>query len=1291
MNNDSTIVIVIAVVVVGVCFACTGAREEPWQSDAGSQTDGASTEKPLIVIKDVSPHVVTGGASVTIRFGANQPLVSCWATVGGLVATCAEPQNGSECACSFVVGASTPEGTVGVQASGTNANGTGVANGKLQVDRTPPQADGNLAAIVRRPVGSNDAVSGGAGTASDDGGDLYPERQVTAVRVWDAESGGNVVLTVTAPDLLADGSFGAVELPGTGELAPRQLWLSTLDAAGNESARVEIVTGRDLDSPTGDGNLMTIVRRDLTQQDGVQGNAGAFDDAVSALKVVRVYDAESGGDLLGSVAPRADGSFPELLFGTMTSSYGRLWAEAEDKCGGTTKTEVLLGTDVAGPTVTGALLTFFARLAPAVDGVVAAPGAFADDVSAIKEVRVFDSATALVPVIPSFLPDASGGFPEKAVGDTGQDRVFFEAVDKAGNVSTRTYSRKVEATYNLAGKVRHKTNPSPLAMYGLAADGDPLASWPGLAPSQVDEFEDTANAAASAVDGSKNSTVGGTSTETALATWTDRTPPGTLPPSAGVHQAMVYDSARGKVIMLFGAPTSGYDPVQGPWEWDGTLGTWTDRTPAGTKPLARWGHAMVYDEERQRVVVFGGSYYDGSSRYLADTWEWDGAAGIWIERTPAGVKPGARSRHAMAYDSTRRKVVLFGGTDGSNNMNHTWEWDGALGTWTDRTPGAAKPSARSGHAMVYDSAQKKVFLFGGYDGSYRQDTWEWDGELGTWIERTPAGTKPLGSSGHAVVYDSTRGKVLQFGGSYYDGSHSYAQYLDADTWEWDGATGTWRLWIPENAKPESRGGHAMAFDSARTKVVMFGGGLQNTAYQELWELDVASATWASRETEVSPTARRELAMAYDGERRKVVLFGGHHFQTDFLADMWDWEGASRTWTKRFPSVTWPSARGGHAMAFDAFRNKVLLFGGLNDSSSHYLSDMWEWDGASESWTERIPPGVKPPTRWAHSLAFDAARGKAVLFGGYRGEDASGDVLADTWEWDGRAGTWSERTSAGAKPSRREFHAMAYDAARGKTVLFGGNTGAGRFQDTWEWDGVLGNWTERVVSGVKPTARAVHVMTYDPASRRVLLFGGIDGTGQKRDTWEWDGMSGIWVERVPAGETPGEGFGHAMAYDTAAGKSVLFGGNLYVPRETWEFSGAVVPHSRHAVHTAVVQLDDGSTASSISAKWVGAGAGEDPANPGVSTPGAQFYVWDWAAGAWELLGSHGLPVASCDEPAGSACTVDGVPSGDPGNYLRSGRIWLMAVPVFSSSAPPGTAVESAIHTDYIEARVSYTLP
>ena len=64
----------------------------------------------------------------------------------------------------------------------------------------------------------------------------------------------------------------------------------------------------------------------------------------------------------------------------------------------------------------------------------------------------------------------------------------------------------------------------------------------------------------------------------------------------------------------------------------------------------------------------------------------------WTQVTPAN-SPSARSQHAMTYDSVRGKVVMFGGTDGIfNQVNDTWEYDGA--NWTQITT-TLSPSGRA--------------------------------------------------------------------------------------------------------------------------------------------------------------------------------------------------------------------------------------------------------------------------------------------------------------------------------------------------------------------------------------------------------------------------------------------------------------------------------------------------------------------------------------------------------------------------------------------------------------------
>ena len=80
----------------------------------------------------------------------------------------------------------------------------------------------------------------------------------------------------------------------------------------------------------------------------------------------------------------------------------------------------------------------------------------------------------------------------------------------------------------------------------------------------------------------------------------------------------------------------------------------------------RFGHALAYDSARGRVVLFGGT---ASLLTLSDTWEWNG--NVWTRQTPA-VSPPARIGHALAYDVARGRVVLFGGHGPGGTLSDTW-------------------------------------------------------------------------------------------------------------------------------------------------------------------------------------------------------------------------------------------------------------------------------------------------------------------------------------------------------------------------------------------------------------------------------------------------------------------------------------------------------------------------------------------------------------------------------------------------------------------------------------------
>jgi hypothetical protein len=142
--------------------------------------------------------------------------------------------------------------------------------------------------------------------------------------------------------------------------------------------------------------------------------------------------------------------------------------------------------------------------------------------------------------------------------------------------------------------------------------------------------------------------------------------------------------------------------------------TWTQLTPAGTPPSARYGHSAIYDPVGDRMVVFGG--YNGSM--INDVWALSLAGSpTWTRLTPAGTLPSVRYGHTAIYDLVRDRMVVFGGY-GASSLNDVWALSLARSpTWTQLTPAETPPSARYRHTAIYDPARDLMVVFGGLLGS----------------------------------------------------------------------------------------------------------------------------------------------------------------------------------------------------------------------------------------------------------------------------------------------------------------------------------------------------------------------------------------------------------------------------------------------------------------------------------------------------------------------------------------------------------------------------------------------
>src|SRR2546426_8444779 len=127
--------------------------------------------------------------------------------------------------------------------------------------------------------------------------------------------------------------------------------------------------------------------------------------------------------------------------------------------------------------------------------------------------------------------------------------------------------------------------------------------------------------------------------------------------------------------------------------------------------------------------------------------------------------------------------------------------------------------------------------------------------------------------------------------------------------------------------------------------------------------------------------------------------------------------------------------------------------------------------SAPGWTELGP--AHPSSFLLGSIAYDAADGYVVLFGG---ATSLGSINGETWKYSG--GTWTQITPTSGPPARFGG-AMTYDTVDGYILLFGGFDSAFQpLRDTWKFS--TGAWTN-ITSSSGPSARAVPSMAYDALS------------------------------------------------------------------------------------------------------------------------------------------------------------------------------------------------------------------
>lgn len=390
-----------------------------------------------------------------------------------------------------------------------------------------------------------------------------------------------------------------------------------------------------------------------------------------------------------------------------------------------------------------------------------------------------------------------------------------------------------------------------------------------------------------------------------------------------------------------------------------------------------------------------------------------------------------------------------------------------------------------------------------------------------------ASTNVPGSRGSSTKWTDKNGNFWLFGGLGYDANNTNG-FMN-DLWKWNGANWTW----------------------------MSGSNIVNTA-------GVYGVKGTPASTNVPPV--RANSMTWTDLNGNLWLFGGQGNSSNYMNDLWEWDGTNWTWisgsnvagqsgiygTKGVPNAN--NVPGGRESGITWVDNSgnLWLFGGENPNN--YYNDLWEWDGTNWTWisgssstnqfgvygVKGVPSASNMPGSRNLSASWKDNSGNFWLLGGF-GYPATGTpplLMNDLWKWDGNNWTWMSGNSNGPSlgvygtkgiaassnvPGSR-YGAGNWVDKNGNFWLFGGygydqsGSYGDVLNDLWQWDGT--NWTW--ISGSSFHAqtgiygsKGVPSTTNNPGARAYPLSW-LDNTGNLwlfggyywNDLWKFDLASSV---------------------------------------------------------------------------------------------------------------------------------------------------------------------------------------
>jgi N-acetylneuraminic acid mutarotase len=218
--------------------------------------------------------------------------------------------------------------------------------------------------------------------------------------------------------------------------------------------------------------------------------------------------------------------------------------------------------------------------------------------------------------------------------------------------------------------------------------------------------------------------------------------------------------------------------------------------------------------------------------------------------------------------------------------------------------------------------------------------------------------------------------------------------------------------------------------------------------------------------------------------------GGVGVGSSYVSDLWEYDTISNTWTQKadFPGPA------GETTSF-VIGNKAYIGGGNGFASNTF----WEYDQTTDIWTERTPWGY-----WVGDHSAFTIGDKGYICGGWGIES-----YTDLMEYDPTTDTWSQKADFPSGQSRAA--AVAFTIGNYAYMGTGATETVSATKDFYRYDPSLDTWTQIADFGGSPRREAVAFTIND----RGYVGTGVKNDGANvtlyKDFWEYNPSTDSWTQ------------------------------------------------------------------------------------------------------------------------------------------------------------------------------------